>query len=69
VAITYSSALDDAHRIRKSKNAGPLFGPTSGRYQSGEADITVEITRAGDEMVRTADYETANTMLSPRTRF
>src|SRR5499427_8117728 len=28
VAITYKSALDDPGRIKKSKNAGPLFGLT-----------------------------------------
>ena len=28
VAITYKSALDDPNRIKKSRNAGPLFGLT-----------------------------------------
>ena len=69
VAITYRSALDDPGRITKSKNAGPLFGLTPSRYQSGETDVTGSITRVGDEMVRTALYEAANTLLSPRTRF
>ena len=69
VAITYRSALDDPCRISKSKNAGPLFGLTPSRYQSGETDVTGGITRVGDEMVRTALYEAANTLLSPRTRF
>jgi len=69
VAITYRSALDDPRRITKSKNAGPLFGLTPSRYQSGETDVTGGITRVGDEMVRTALYEAANTLLSPRTRF
>jgi transposase len=31
--------------------------------------VTGGITRVGDEMVRTALYEAANTLLSPRTRF
>ena len=48
VAITYRSALDDPHRITKSKNAGPLFGLTPRRYQSGETDVTGGITRVGD---------------------
>jgi transposase len=69
VAITYRSALDDPRRIKKSKNAGPLFGLTPGRYQSGETDITGGITRVGDEMVRTALYEAANILLSRVTRF
>src|SRR5262245_8128360 len=69
VAITYKSALDDPGRIKKSRNAGPLFGLTPKRYQSGETDITGGISRVGDEMVRTALYEAANVLLSRVTRF
>ena len=35
----------------------------------GEKDVTGGITRAGDEMVRTALYEAANVLLSRITRF
>src|SRR5262245_12159163 len=52
VAMTYKSALDDPGRIKKSRNAGPLFGLTPKRYQSGQTDVTGGITRVGDEMVR-----------------
>src|SRR5262249_57666192 len=69
VAITYKSALDDPGRIKKSRNAGPLFGLTPKRYQSGETDITGGISRVGDEMVRTTLYEAANVLLSRVTRF
>src|SRR5215472_16390754 len=69
VAITYKSALDDPGRIKKSRNAGPLFGLTPKRYQSGETDVTGGISRVGDEMVRTALYEAANVLLSRVTRF
>jgi transposase len=69
VAITYRSALDDPSRITKSKNAGPLFGLTPSRYQSGEIDVTGGITQVGDEMVRTALYEAANILLSRVARF
>jgi transposase len=69
VAITYKSALDDPGRIKKSRNAGPLFGLTPRRYQSGQTDITGGITRVGDEMVRTVLYEAANVLLSRVTRF
>src|SRR3984885_9816701 len=69
VAITYKSAIDDPHRIAKSKAAGALFGLTPKKYQSGEKDLTGVITRAGDEMVRTALYEAANVLLSRITRF
>lgn len=69
VAITYKSAIDDPHRIAKSKTAGALFGLTPKKYQSGEKDVTGGITLAGDEMVRTALYEAANVLLSRITRF
>ena len=69
VAITYKSALDDPNRIKKSRNAGPLFGLTPKRYQSGETDVTGGISRVGDAMVRTALYEAAIVVLSRVTRF
>ena len=69
VAITYKSAMDDPNRIAKSKAAGALFGLTPKKYQSGEKDVTGGITRAGDEMVRTALYEAANVLLARITRF
>lgn len=69
VAITYKSAIDDPHRIAKSKAAGALFGLTPKKYQSGEKDVTGGITLAGDEMVRTVLYEAANVLLSRITRF
>jgi transposase len=61
--------MDDPNRIAKSKAAGALFGLTPKKYQSGERDVTGGITRAGDEMVRTALYEAANVLLSRITRF
>lgn len=67
VAVTYKSAIDDPHRIVKSKAAGALFGLTPKKYQSGEKDVTGGITLAGDETVRTVLYEAANVLLS-RTR-
>jgi transposase len=69
VAITYKSAMDDPNRITKSKAAEALFGLTPRKYQSGEKDVTSGITRAGDEMVRTALYEAANVLLARITRF
>ena len=69
VAVTYKSAMDDPSRITKSKAAGALFGLTPKKYQFGEKDVTGGITRAGDEMVRTALYEAANVLLVRITRF
>jgi transposase len=64
VAIMFKTAVDDPARVKKSKAVGAPFGLTSGKYQSGETDVTGAITRVGDEMVRTALYEAANTLLS-----
>jgi len=69
VAITFKTAIDDPTRGAKSKAVGALFGLTPKKYQSGETDVTGGITRAGDEMVRTALYEAANILLSRVTRF
>ena len=69
VAITYKSAIDDPNRITKSKAAGALFGLTPRKYKSREKDVTSGITRAGDDMVRTALYEAANVLLARITRF
>jgi transposase len=69
VAMTYKSAIDDPHRIKKSKAVGPLLGLTPKKYQSGETNITGGISRAGDESVRTALYEAANVLLTRVTRF
>jgi transposase len=69
VAITYKPALDDPGRIKKARNAGPIFGLMPKRYQSDETDVTGGIPRVGDEMVRTVLYEAANVLLSRVTRF
>jgi len=61
--------MDDPDRITKSKAAGALFGLTPKKYQSGEKDVTGGITRAGDEMARTALHEAANVLLARITRF
>jgi transposase len=68
-ALTFKSAVDDPSRIRRSKDAGALFGLTPRKYQSGERDVTGAITRVGDEMVRTALYEAANALLLRVQRF
>jgi transposase len=69
VAITYKTAVDDPHRIKKSMAVGPLFGLTPKRYQSGETDVIGGISRIGDVMVRAMLYEAANVPMSRATRF
>ena len=69
VAITFTSAVDDPARFRRSRSLGAYFGLTPKRYQSGETDVTGGISKAGDTMVRTALYEAANVMLTQAGRF
>lgn len=63
VALTVRSAIDDPTRFRSSKDVGPWVRLTPRRNQSGEQDIVGQITRAGDEALRTALYQAATTML------
>ena len=67
-ALTFKTAIDDPTRIAKSRDVGPLFGLTPGRYQSGETDIVGKITKVGDVTVRTALFEAANVMLTRSTK-
>jgi len=68
VALTYSAAVDDPARFRSSKSAGPHFGLTPKKYQSGETDITGRISKRGDQGVRCALYEAAHVMLTRPTK-
>jgi transposase len=64
VALTYTSAIDDPARFKSSKQAGPHFGLTPKRYQSGETDRTGRISKIGDAAVRAALYQAAHVMLT-----
>jgi transposase len=63
VSLTYRATVDVPARFRKSKSVGAVFGLTSARYQSGEVDWSGEISRCGDEMMRTMLYEAAQSMM------
>jgi transposase len=69
VAITFTSAIDDPARFRRSKDVGAHLGLTPRRHQSGEADRMGRITKAGDAMARSMLFEAANAMLTRSTRF
>jgi transposase len=69
VAITFTTAVDDPARFRRSRAVGAHFGLTPKKYQSGETDVTGGISKVGDAMVRTALYEAANVMLTRTSRF
>src|SRR3954454_17506253 len=69
VAVTFTSAVDDPARFRRSRAVGAHFGLTPKKYQSGETDVSGGISKAGDAMVRTALYEAANVMLTRAGKF
>jgi transposase len=69
VAVTFTSAVDDPARFRRSRAVGAHFGLTPKKHQSGETDLTGQISRVGDAMVRTALYEAAHIMLTRAVRF
>ncbi len=60
------SRLHDKARLffTSSKQAGPHFGLTPKKYQSGETDYTGRISKHGDASVREALYEAAHLMLT-----
>ena len=53
IALTFTSAIDDPERFRRSKDVGPWVGLTPGRDQSAERDIVGGITKCGDAALRT----------------
>jgi transposase len=64
-ALSFSSAIDDPTRFRRSRNVAAYFGLTSKRWQSGTSiDIKGRISKAGDPDVRRALYEAASAMLT-----
>jgi transposase len=69
VAMAYKTAIDEPGRFRRSKDVGPYFGLTPGKYESGEVDRTGAISKVGDEGMRAALFEAATVMLRRVVRF
>jgi transposase len=63
ISLTFACAIDDPSRFTSSKQAGPHFGLTPKKYQSGETDYSGRISKVGDASVREALYEAANLVL------
>ena len=68
VALTYAAAVDDPTRFKSSKAAGPHFGLTPKKHQSGQTDRTGRISKIGDASVREALYQAAHVMLTKPVR-
>ncbi len=64
-ALSFSAAIDDPTRFRRSRDVAAYFGLTSKRWQSGTSiDVKGRISKAGDPDVRRALYEAASAMLA-----
>jgi transposase len=68
-ALAYCGAVDIPERFPHSRAVGAHFGLVPRKYQSGTTDRNGQITKAGDAMVRTALYESANVLLTRVTRW
>jgi len=64
ISLTYACAIDDPARFTSCKQAGPHFGLTPKKYQSGETDYSGRISKIGDASVREALYEAAHIILT-----
>ena len=64
VALTFRAAVDDPSRFASSKAIGSCFGLTPRRYQSGETDRSLGISKAGDASVRRALFTAAHVIMN-----
>ena len=62
-ALSFKTGVDVPERFAKSKTVGAHFGITPRAYSSGELDYHGRISKCGDEMVRSALYEAANSLV------
>jgi transposase len=63
-ALTFKNSIEDPGRFARGEDAGAFAGLAPRRNQSGERDIRGRISKAGDPMLRSALYESANSLLS-----
>jgi transposase len=64
VALAYTAVIDDPARFRRSASVGAYLGLTPRRYQSGEVDHGVHISKCGDGLLRAYLFEAATVLLS-----
>jgi transposase len=65
IATTYVLTIEDAHRFRKSRDAGCFVGLQPGRRNSGESEPQMRISKEGDEYLRTLLVQGAHYILGP----
>jgi transposase len=62
-ALTFKTSVEDPARFDRAEQAGAYAGLVPRRSQSGERDHKGRISKAGDTMLRSALYESANSLL------
>jgi transposase len=65
IALTYLLTLEDAHRFRKSRDAGCYVGLQPGRRNSGQSEPQLHISKEGDAYLRTLLVQGAQHILGP----
>jgi transposase len=64
-ALCYVLTIEDPGRFGKSRQVGPYLGLCPRRWQSGEADPEMHITKAGDQLLRRLLIQCAHYILGP----
>ena len=67
-ALVFKTSIEDPGRFARGEDAGAFAGLAPRRNQSGDRDIRGRISKAGDPMLRSALYESANSLLRRVTR-
>src|SRR5271165_1373318 len=65
IALTYVLTLEDAHRFRKSRDAGCYAGLQPARRNSGQREPQMHISKEGDPYLRTMLVQAAQHILGP----
>jgi transposase len=63
VALSFVTAIDTPHRFRRSEDIGGYLGLTPKKYQSGDIDHSVGISKFGSSMTRTHLVQAATSLL------
>jgi len=63
-ALVFKTSIEDPDRFDRGEDAGAFAGLAPRRNQSGARDHKGRISKAGDPMLRSALYESANSLLA-----
>ncbi len=64
-SLAYVLTIEDPHRFRRSRTVGAYLGMRPRRRQSGDTDLRLRITKAGDGLLRRLLVQSAHYLLGP----